>query len=256
MADVVVEALRLSLMSWETSLLGRKIGRVEGVDSTRDPARAAAALGAVEQDAVASGFTAIVARVDIDQSSAIGTLEASGFRLADIGATFEYKVDEGAPRVQVPAHPDVLIRKATIDDLPELREIVRGLFLHSYYYVSFSHDEADLLFATWITNCVSRERADEVFVAGLGGRIMGFVTCRLTGHHVGVIDLIGVRRQDGQRGIGKILIQSALTYFREADAIVVTVRTQVSNRAAVNLYLATGSRLAGADATLMKPLST
>lgn len=248
--------VRLSVMEWETSLLGRKIGRVEGVDTTSDGIRAEA-LSALEQDALTSGFTLIVSRVDADRFAAVRALEASGFLLVDIGVTFQYDLAKRVAGPATNAPEDVRMREATADDIPALQEAVKGFFLHSYYYASpyFDGAEADLLHATWISNCVRKERAERVLLAEISGTMAGFVTCRMIDGHIGVIDLIGVLGRYGSRGIGKFLLEAALKSFLELGATLVKVRTQATNLAAANMYVATGARLGNVDATLVKSLS-
>jgi dTDP-4-amino-4,6-dideoxy-D-galactose acyltransferase len=249
--------IRLAAMDWETSLLGRKIGRVEGLEAERDAVRAAGALKAIEQEAVTAGFTLIVARVSADHFAAVRTLEESGFLLVDVGVTFQYELGTGTTAA-ADAPEGVRLREATADDIPRLREAVKGLFLHSYYYASpfFAGAEADLLFATWVSNCVRGDRADRVVLAEVAGAPAGVVTCRMSDGHIGVIDLIAAVRRNGSRGIGKLLVAAALECFLELGATVVKVRTQATNLAAVNLYVATGARLIHVDATVAKSLST
>lgn len=247
----------LSVMEWETSLLGRTLGRVEGLDTITDMIRGAEALKQVEQQAIASGIELIVSRVTMDHFTAVWTLEASGFSLVDVGVTFEYDFSKGVTSLPNHAPDGLIIRQATIDDLPSLQEVVNGLFVNSYYYIGpfFSTAEADLLHRAWIANCVRKERADQVLLAEISGRMAGFVTCRSLPQRVGVIDLIGVLPSHGSRGVGKSLVKAALDCFRELGVARVRVRTQVTNRAAVNVYAATGARLIRVDATLIKSLA-
>jgi dTDP-4-amino-4,6-dideoxy-D-galactose acyltransferase len=251
-------ALRLSEMQWETSLLGRKIGRVEGVDTITDVSSGTEAIHRVERRAISSGFSVITARVAANHVPAVWALETSGFVTVDIGVIFEYDAQKSTRPMPDHAPGEPIIRLATDDDVPMLQQIVNGLFCHSYYYVSpcFSSAEADRLFRAWITNCVQHGRADRVWLAETSGGIAGFVTCRcLLPDDVGVIDLIGVAPNHGSRGLGKALVRTALASFHELGVAIVRVRTQIANHAAVNLYAATGARLVTTDTTLIKSLA-
>lgn len=244
-------------MEWETSLLGRKLGRIECVDSIRDINSGAEALGAIEQHAAASGFSLMTARVNVDHFTVVWALEAAGFVTADVGVTFEYDLAKTAGLLAPHTPNDLILRQARHDDLPALQHFVDGLFLNSYYYVTpfFSRSEADLLYRAWITNCVEHGRADRVLLAERSGHVLGFITCRCGPDRIGIIELIGVAPSQGSRGIGKALVRAALGCFQELGAAIVRVRTQVTNIAAVNLYSGTGARALKVDTTLIKPLT-
>lgn len=242
-------------MEWESSLLGRKIGRLATPKPMPDPDTARKDLASREQEAENSQFDLLVARVRGDDFGAIWALEASRFILVDVGVTFRYDLAVlqtaagGSRNTELPA-----IREATIADIPALQEMATGLFLTSYYYVSpfFSRDEANRLFQAWISNAVRGEIANRVLVATLKSATAGFVTCRVHEDKTGSIDLIGVDRRHVSRGIGKILTQRALGYFSDLEINGVTVRTQITNVPSVNLSLSLGSRLSSADVTFMK----
>jgi dTDP-4-amino-4,6-dideoxy-D-galactose acyltransferase len=249
--------VRLTKMDWETALLGRKIGRVEGVEAIRDVREGAEAIQRVERQAKRADFCLISARVPLDAVDAVWALQATGFHTVDTGVTFEYDLGkEGHPFAFHPAR-EVTIRSVTDDDVQILEASVEGLFRHSYYYVSplFSRDEADLLHRTWITNCVRHGRADRVLIAELAGEVAGFITCRRLPDASGVIDLVGVRPTSSSRGIGKTLVRASQDCFRELGVAVIRVRTQITNLAAVNMYSSTGARLIKVDTTLIKSLA-
>ena len=246
----------LSEMEWETALLHRKIGRVEGADAIVDASDGVETIEAVERHALVSGFSLLVSRVAIDRTAAVWSLERSGFVTADVGLTFEY--DRATLPAVRPARDSgpAIVRAATDDDLPALHELVGGLFLHSYYYAGalFSRAEADLLYRAWVTNSV-HGRADRVLLVTRGHEVLGFITCRVAADRTGIIELVGVDRRHGSQGLGKALVLAALHCFHELHAATVRVRTQASNLAAARLYGATGGRLVSVDTTLLKSLS-
>jgi ribosomal protein S18 acetylase RimI-like enzyme len=255
-AALPARGVRLTEMPWETALLGRRIGRIEGVDDIGDVAGGVAAIRHVEQEATRAGFSVITARVAMDHFAAVWALEESGFLTGDVGVTFEYdlaKSGVSGPR-SVPCASTLTLRAANDDDVAALQDMVNGLFRNSYYYVSphFSRVEADLLHRTWIANCVRHGRADRVLLAEIAGEIVGFITCRCLAAKAGVIELVGVSPGHASRGIGKTLVRAALACFSELDATTVRVRTQATNVAAANVYAATGARLVTVDATLIK----
>ena len=248
-------ALKFSVMAWETSLLGRSVGRIDGVEALADIPEGADAVGTAEQNALDAGCSLLVSRVDAGSFTAIWTLEASGFLAVDVGVTFEYQLSRRTP-VACSA-VDVCMREAQAHDIPALQALVRGLFLTSYYYVTpfLSRAEADVLYGAWIANSIRERRADRVLLAEIAGGVAGFITCRCGDQNVGVIDLVGVAPGHGSQGVGKSLVNSALDWFRAQAMSTVHVRTQITNLPAVNMYLSTGARLQKADATFMKSLT-
>src|SRR5712692_1462723 len=248
----------LSLMEWETSLLGRKIGRLAILKPIQDSLGARENLKSLEREAESFDFELLMARVPAEEFKAIWALERAGFILVDVGVTFRYEL-VGA--LQTPARDSgnmehLWIRDATIEDIPALQEIVTGFFLTSYYYVSpfFSQGEADTLFRVWISNSVRGATANRVLIAELDSKPVGFVTCRVDDDKSGTVDLIGVRKSHASRGIGNLLIQKALECLSDFGVNIATLRTQITNIASINLSLSMGSRLSSMDITFMKSL--
>lgn len=244
-------------MEWETDLLGRKIGLATSLDRPFLPKNANQVLRRMETKARTLKFELLVSRIDASRTQSLWAMESAGFLLVDVGVTFRYELDSDMVLSERGAHIDPpKIREATRADIPALQKIVTGLFLTSYYYVSpfFSKGEADLLFRTWISNCVTKAVADKVLLAHTAHHILGFVTCRALANKTGVIDLLGVHRRYQSRGVGRALINAALEFFKASAVRVVRVRTQITNTASVNLYASTGSCLSRVDATFMKSL--
>jgi hypothetical protein len=142
-------------MEWETSLLGRKVGRVEIRRPVENVLEARENLIPVQQKAEALGFELLMSRVPGDEFKAIWALEGSGFFLVAMGMTFRYNLEPRQINVRNIQNTELpRIREAGMTDIPALQEMVIGLFLTSYYYVSpfFSQNEADHLFRAWVSN--------------------------------------------------------------------------------------------------------
>lgn len=245
----------LSEMEWETNLLGRRIARIENVDSVSSVVAGTRALRGVDQRAKEAGYELLVSRVGSIPSPGFWSLELAGFKLVDVGVVFdrELRPEADSHLCDIDGMP---VREATIDDLATLQIMSEGLFVNSYYYTSqfFSRTEADLLHRQWISNCVNGVRGERVLVAGAKD-IFGFVTLRAPGNGIGVIDLIGVEKRMSGRRIGSALLTAAIKSFIVMGQSGVRVRTQLTNVRAVNLYVSKGFYLTRSDATLMKPVS-
>ena len=118
-------------------------------------------------------------------------------------------------------------------DIPELAEIARRSFEHDHWHRDpKTAARADDYKAEWITNCLYG-RADMVFVERDEQGLMGFIACTANDETGAAIDLIAVRPDMRRCGIGRSLVETALSYYCGKP---VTVTTQATNAPALALY--------------------
>ena len=79
-------------------------------------------------------------------------------------------------------------------------------------------------------------RADRVFVWDDQNKAVAYVTAVIDPDQRGSIELVGVAPEWQGRGVGKILISTALGYFAEQRIFSVTTVTQGRNIPAMNFY--------------------
>lgn len=137
------------------------------------------------------------------------------------------------------------IQAATADDIPELKKLIKPLFLESRFYSDpfFSKKDADNLYLAWIENSVNGEAADAV----LHVPRTGFITCKKSGRNSGQIVLVGVKKGMRGRGVGTNLVREAMVWFKGHNISLVSVRTQLKNVEALNFYIRLGFLVRGYD---------
>lgn len=87
---------------------------------------------------------------------------------------------------------------------------------------------------------VERDR-DGIFVADTGGEVLGYVTTWTDAEAgIGHIPNIAVRAGHRGHGIGRLLIDHALDYFRRAGMTHARIETLENNEVGIHLYTAMG----------------
>ena len=225
---------------WDSTLLKKKIGRMESIPAEKHH------LESLLEKARAKGFSYITCRLYSQEVNDTQILESLSFYLTDIGVTFEMQTDTFLlkPRVRT-LDEGLVVRTALRTDIPKLKKMAKSLFTDSRFYHDpfFSKKEADTLFQAWIVNSVMGDAADIFYYVS----DKGFVTCKKTNATTGEIKLIGVKKKFRSQGIGSILMEKAIEWFRDNDIRSLTVRTQLKNRDAVNFYIKLGFSLKGYD---------
>ncbi len=95
------------------------------------------------------------------------------------------------------------------------------------------------LYTLWIKNSLDRKIASEVFAFKEAGKITGIVTL-VEKNGIADIGIISVDHTHRGKGIGKILMQSAESWFGNQGYAAIQVVTQGQNLPACKLYEACG----------------
>lgn len=129
------------------------------------------------------------------------------------------------------------VRNAAEGDIPALRALARSGHRDSrfYYDGNFPHPLCDALYETWIEKSC-RGWAKNVFVAGEGGDLEGYLTCHLPNPGSGQIGLVGVGEKGQGKGIGRDLVSYAVRWFAQENVQSISVVTQGRNVRAQRLY--------------------
>lgn len=173
---------------------------------------------------------------DSSGKKTIDLAEKNKFKLTDIRITLEkYLTDHSASDYQKN------IASASHKDVSQLKQIASANHRDSrfYYDGNFLREKCDELFATWIEKSCEGF-ADIVLTAKTGDIVNGYITCSVDENRVGNIGLVGVNPVSQGKGVGKILITSALNWFAENKAEKITVVTQGRNVKAQRLYQKNG----------------
>jgi len=101
----------------------------------------------------------------------------------------------------------------------------------------------------------------EIFVADEGRRILGYIVLRLDGNlsnafkcHWGIIASFALRSDSRGKGVGTLLLDRALRWFRDKGTDRIDVLTDSENIAAIQCYEKQGFRTIYSSVTLTKIL--
>ncbi len=170
-----------------------------------------------------------------DDAVTVRLVETHGFYLTDVRLTLEYVFADHFEPV------DNLLRAAKPSDIAALREIAKTSYRDArfYYDPHLARDNVDNFYATWIEKSC-QDYADTVLVAEIDGQPAGFITCHRVDNRTGNIGLVGVHAGARGKGLGRLLIGAALSWFATHGMESVTVVTQARNIAAQRLYQRAG----------------
>lgn len=229
-------------LAFDTEILGFKTAKIERIDST-DPNTAGEIVKQLIADLRQNNIEYASYRLPAENTAVIHALEQQGFVLVDAMLGLEKILDQS---IQV--HDTYPIRPAKINDLKQLSDMVRGLFLQTRFYQDpiIPTAKADIIYQKWVENSVRGSQADHVLVWEENGRILGFITLKNTGH----IPLVAVAKDAQGRGIARHLLSSAEEHFIKMNLSKAYIETQISNIPAIRAYLSSGFKPISSSLTL------
>ncbi len=225
-------------LPWDTDFFGYRIGRVNGHNLTADSA------GRILRWAEDQSIDCLYFLASIDDPETARLAQVHGFQLVDVRVTFELDLRKTEPHA-VPAPSGVRIRGACADDVSELEAIARGSYDVSRFHFDtrFPKDKSDSLYETWIRRSCD-DYADQVLVAEVEERPVGYVTLHLLEQAKGQIGLIGVGERARGKGVAKSLVYASMDWLRSRNIVLEHVVTQGRNIAAQRLYQGCGFQTA------------
>lgn len=216
-------------LTWDSQFFKRKMGELKITSESLNQ------LETIIKKAKDKNFKYIICKIKSQDVVFIKLLEALGFYLSDIGVTWEIDAVKfsfkGVRKNSIISAP---IKVATDRDIPWLKKMSGSLFLESRFYSDpfFPKEEADKLYQTWIENSVKGKVADVVFCVPN----IGFVTCKKSSVNIGEIILIGIKEDFKGKGVGTLLIEEVVKWFKTQGVNLISVRTQLRNLNAMNFY--------------------
>ncbi len=117
---------------------------------------------------------------------------------------------------------DVIIRRMTLDDVPQVHQIEAATFTVPWTYASFVYEMTG--------NPVAR-----YLVAETESEIIGFAGAHIIMDEGHIIN-IAVKENSRGLGIGGILLESLKQYASNLGVIYMTLEVRVSNAAAIAMY--------------------
>lgn len=140
---------------------------------------------------------------------------------------------------------------ANKDDLEDLKRIAGTCFLYSRFHADpILNKKADLLHEKWIENCFYG-LADCILVHRSNSRVIGFIAVKKSELDNKIV-LIGVDKNHQGEGCGKRLMEQFFNYSMQSNANTCSVRTELDNSQAINLYLKHGFSIVGSDIVMSK----
>jgi GNAT superfamily N-acetyltransferase len=148
-------------------------------------------------------------------------------------------------------HLDYEIRPCTPEERDQVVQIAGETQVHNRFVHDpiIHEDAAKSLYQRLVTDCFENNQFN-VLVAHSRGRVEGFIITKMNlpfSQEVGQLcvslDLIGVRPESRNRGLGVELIRWALYHLAEEKAVFVAVRTLANNYPALSICFHTGFQI-------------
>ncbi|MBE5201374.1 MULTISPECIES: dTDP-4-amino-4,6-dideoxy-D-galactose acyltransferase [Pectobacterium] len=178
-------------------------------------------------------------------------IAADNLVLADALADLGFRLVEGEVDLSLSLERERVVtplprwREATLDDIPALRDAASRVFALSRFRSPwYQPQDSGRFYAQWIENAV-RGTFDHccLLAEDAAGNLQGWVTLRRMDDTDARIGLLGVWPGVTVRGIGSQLMVLAEMWCRQQGLVRLRVATQVSNVAALRLYLRRGAMI-------------
>ena len=172
---------------------------------------------------------------DAEDDTTIRLAEKHKFHCVDIRITFEKRLKDigNDKRDNFTSN----IRPSKAEDIIPLRDIARLSYRDTRFHsdTRFPTHLADALYEIWIEKSC-KGYADEVLVAEVDGKAVGYISCKRLDESQGQIGLVGVHSDWKGKGIGQELVDQSLQWFAARGITYVSVVTQGRNIGAQRLY--------------------
>ncbi len=228
----MTSAMLCEFLPWDTEFFGQRIGRVIG--NSLDAESMEAVLRWCEQNEIACLYFL----ADSTDARTIQLAEQHDFHFVDVRVTLERGLSSTPDNGFLSSMSEAVVRPALFTDLEALQLLAKDSYQDSRFYFDpcFPRERCSALYQTWIRRSCEGY-ADFVWVAELGGKPVGYITCQLSeDRKAGQIGLVGVGEEGRGHGIGTLLVQTALNWFVSVGGETALVVTQGRNIAAQRLY--------------------
>lgn len=231
-----------SLQKFDTEHFGFRIAKITHIANNSSPKIITESIKKLLSEFKADKIQYATYRLNASDFTIIHALEEKSFIFVD--GTIALKLNNAIPDRDSDKH----IRKATINDIPVLRELAATVFDCTRFYTDpfISKEKANGLYASWVENSVKGATADRVLVWSENKIIEGFVTMQKIGH----IPLIAVSKKAQGKGIAKKLIQATFNEFNTWKVKTIQIETQMTNIPALRSYQSCGFKITDSFLTL------
>ncbi len=222
------------LLTWDSEFFGRKIGSVRGTRLN------AAQMTEVMRWAEEVNVDCLYLLADPTDPETIRLAERNQFYFQSVRMVLERSL-QTLDDILLPPAEGITLRSGTPSDLPHLRPIARSAYHLTRFFTDpcFPRERSAELYDIWLTKNLHHEMADEVVVAEVDGRPVGYTSCQLAkgaDSREGVIQLVGVDETMRGGRIGQRVLAQACAWLRDHGMTTVSVTTQGHNVPAVRFY--------------------
>lgn len=213
-----------------------------GISIARVRVEAPDDLRSVNEFCRESGVDLLIARCPASELRTAQAMERDGFSLMDTLVYFArdlHKTPIPSDVGKVPIRP---VRPGEEDAVKDVAaESFRGYFGHYHADERLDRKDCDDVYTSWARrSCVSRDVADEVLVADLDGKVVGFATLRLDSPDEGEGVLFGVAPEAQGHGIYRSFMIRGMEWCASKGATRMVVSTQVTNNAVQKVWVRVG----------------
>lgn len=182
-------------------------------------------------------FDLVQARVDSQQAILLDQLSGLGFKLVEGEAELWLNTEQAIRQNGITI--------ARQHHIPELRQMAGDSFAMSRFRSPwYRPEESSRFYAQWIENAVLSRFDHQCLLATCQqGNIQGFVSLREREDGKGQMGLLATSPKMRAQGVGERLVQAAVDWCRARRLTQLKIVTQLSNVAAMRLYLRCGARL-------------
>ena len=136
---------------------------------------------------------------------------------------------------------NLLIKQANINQLDEIKIIIKNLYPYSRFY-KINAKKVDDFYFEWVKKAILGQFDDICFVYTEVEKIKGFITLKVKNKEL-YIGLIGVDKNETSKGIGKELLIKAIEFGKLHSCEKIVVATQTENKGAINFYKKNGYKI-------------
>lgn len=233
----------LAPCAWETSVIGRPVGKVLFMAADSYPI-ALPLAEEIRNHAIAHRMALISADPGCSPAYVVCALENAGFHIASQYYLWEGKVREVVTVAERLAQVSTF-RFATAADAQVLATIAEEAFVYGRYLADpyLPKEWGKQLYREWAANSC-RGYADAVIVYESEHEVVGFVTGKLMAPgKTGWIDLLVVRGGERNRGVGIALLAKLFLWFAEQGVETIRIDPQKPNVEINRIYQHFGFKL-------------
>jgi len=240
----LVGLIALQSLPWMSELFGLRMYAVPHLlAGSEGPLVRARLLRYVIEELHAADF--LDCRIAVDDVYAAQALEVVGFRYVGTEVYLGQSLESHRP-LQLPE--GIEIRDCERADRRQVLEIVEDTHVHNRFAYDpiLQEDLARALYRRLVENCFDQPQFT-VLVARSRAAVEGFIIlkmnktfCQVVGKKTASLDLIGVRPETRNRGLGAALNRAALHRMAREGVVYVAVRTLASNYSALRITFRTG----------------